>query len=192
MPAPTSSDCDPILINCKDNGQFPNSIYPVILYKGVLNLSSMFRTKHVSKVFADHDWTEAWNGGVYTYDHYHSTAHEVLGFYQGSTTLQLGGPDGHNIVVGEGDVIIIPAGVAHKNLGGEFQVKCVGAYERGRKYDMRYGRAEERPDADRKIAAVPFPRQDPVFGANHGIAEIWNLPISHRNEVSQHDRFLNI
>jgi uncharacterized protein YjlB len=69
-------------------------------------------------------------------------------------------------------VIIIPAGVAHKNMGKEKAAICVGGYPDGKDYDMNYGRAEERPRTDIVIGGLPIPRTDPVFGKK-GLPEIW-------------------
>jgi uncharacterized protein YjlB len=168
-------DQQPILIYCKDNGKFPNSHLPVILYKDVLRLPVLLRAASVKAVFARHYWVNAWDAGVFTYPHYHSITHEVLGFYKGGTMLQLGGEEGSEIQVEKGDVLIIPAGVAHKNLGAEYAVKCVGAYPEGFDYDIRRGLTGERPGTDENIAAVPLPGQDPFYGPGKGLTEIWPI-----------------
>jgi uncharacterized protein YjlB len=61
-------------------------------------------------------------------------------------------------------VIIIPAGVAHKNLGSDAKFGCVGAYPEGKEYDMNYGKPEERGITLHNIASVSMPDADPVFG----------------------------
>jgi uncharacterized protein YjlB len=68
---------------------------------------------------------------------------------------------------------VIPAGVAHINLGREKDVTCVGGYPDGMDYDMNYGKEEERPKADRNIASVPVPKTDPVFGEQGGLPDLW-------------------
>ncbi len=74
-----------------------------------------------------------------------------------------------------GDVLIIPAGVAHKNLGATADLGVVGAYDRGREWDMNYGKPGERPNADVKIARVPLPQMDPVYGAHGPLLEKWRV-----------------
>jgi len=64
----------------------------------------------------------------------------VLGVCKGEPLLQLGGENGISLFIQQGDVLIIPAGVAHKNLGKENDLICVGAYPDGRDYDMNYGK----------------------------------------------------
>ncbi|NIU02548.1 MAG: cupin domain-containing protein, partial [Aliifodinibius sp.] len=73
-------------------------------------------------------WGGAWQNGIYGFHHYHSTAHEVLCVYKGEAKVQLGGDDGIIQTVKPGDVIIIPAGVAHKNLGSNSDFRIIGAY----------------------------------------------------------------
>lgn len=137
------------------------------------DLPTLLAGNYVKTLFGRNNWINAWKYGIYEYHHYHSTTHEVLGAYRGATTLLLGGDGGTTIGFEEGDVLIIPAGVAHKNLGKEKQVKCVGAYPEGRDYDMNYGRPGERPGTDGHIAAVPIPATDPLFGGK-GLTEIWH------------------
>jgi uncharacterized protein YjlB len=120
--------------------------------------------------------TNAWDSGIFTYDHYHSTSHEVLSIYKGSTTLQLGGASGVQLVIQKGDVLVIPVGVAHRNLGKEHQIKCVGAYPDGRKYDIKTGQPSEREEAERNISKLPVPEQDPAFGRGGGVPLIWRTP----------------
>jgi uncharacterized protein YjlB len=157
----------------RDNGRFPNSSLPVIFYKSVLHVSSLFPARDIIKLFASNNWKNSWKDGVYTYHHYHSNSHEVLGFYKGSTTLRLGGDDGVEIVVGKGDVLIIPAGVAHQNLQNETDVSCVGAYTDGISYDIKLGISGERPQTDENIAKVELPICDPVFGQLGELHSLW-------------------
>jgi uncharacterized protein YjlB len=160
----------------KDDGTFPNSALPVLHYIKVLKLPILFASLKVRRQFAKNGWTNSWTAGVFTYHHYHSNTHEVLGIIKGETTIRLGGRKGVKITVSKGDVVIIPAGVAHKNLGKEKAVTCVGAYPGGKDYNMNYGKAGERPAADELIAAVTIPQRDPIFGLKKGIPEFWDGP----------------
>lgn len=157
----------------KDDGVFPNNALPVIVYKRVLDLPALFASNTVRKIFRDNNWKNSWKSGVFTYHHYHSNTHEVLGIIKGKSTLLLGGEHGLKIEVSKGDVLIIPAGVAHKNLGKENQITCIGAYPEGTNYDILYGKKDERPAADAAIKKLIKPLTDPVFGIKGGIAEHW-------------------
>ena len=158
----------------KGDSRFPNSNLPVLLYKGILNIPFLFPTVHVRNLFKSNGWSNSLDNGIYGYHHYHSISHEVLGIYGGKTTLQLGGEKGVKITVEKGDVLVIPAGVAHKNLGKAEDVKCIGAYPGGMEYDMNYGKPGERPQTDKNIKKVPIPETDPVKGKNDGLTVIWN------------------
>jgi uncharacterized protein YjlB len=72
-------------------------------------------------------------------------------------------------------VIIIPAGVAHKNLNSTNDFRCVGAYPVGQHYDMNYGKKHERPEADNNIRKLPLPPTDPVYGLNGKLFTFWRF-----------------
>jgi uncharacterized protein YjlB len=110
---------------------------------------------------------------VFGYHHYHSTAHEVLGIFRGHATVQFGGEQGVVLSVEKGDVVIIPAGVAHKNLECSRDFRAVGAYPDGQRPDTRYGKPGERPQVDSNIAQVPLPQADPVFGKQGELMTQW-------------------
>jgi uncharacterized protein YjlB len=72
-----------------------------------------------------------------------------------------------------GDVAVIPAGVAHCCLESSAGFRLVGAYPRGQRPDMCYGRPGERPEADRRIAGLGDPEQDPVQGDDGTLVRLW-------------------
>lgn len=157
----------------KDDGVFPNSDLPVLVYKNVLDLPLLFEAGYIIQLFEKNHWSNCWKSGIFTYHHYHSTSHEVIGVYKGKTTLLLGGENGVRMEIAKGDVIILPAGVAHKNMGAEHDVSCVGAYPGGMQYDICTGGPGERPLADTKIKQVPLPDRDPVLGLRGGTEKYW-------------------
>jgi uncharacterized protein YjlB len=161
------------VIHLQDDGTFPNSNLPVIFYKRALDVPLLFPATYVKRMFEDNGWTNSWDSGVFEYHHYHSNTHEVLGIYEGETVIQLGGNKGKRLKVDKGDVLIIPAGVAHKNLHEDDDIQCIGAYPNGMSYDMNYGKPGERPQSDENIKQVPLPETDPVYGRNGGLTEIW-------------------
>ena len=105
--------------------------------------------------------------------HYHSSAHEVLGVFSGSARVQFGGETGIVLEVRAGDVVVIPAGVSHRNLGASRNFGVVGAYPNGQSWDMQYGKPGERPAADQRIARVPIPATDPVCGVDGPVCALW-------------------
>jgi uncharacterized protein YjlB len=163
----------PIPYFLKENIIFPNSPYPALHYKKVLNLVADNDVKSIINLFKENNWTNNWEAGIFTYHHYHSNTHEAIGIANGSTELQLGGDAGKILFIEKGDVLVIPAGVAHRNLGAENQVVCVGGYPGGKDYDMNYGKPGERPQTDRNISQVAIPLTDPVYGKMQGLVQIW-------------------
>ena len=157
----------------KDDGAIPNSRLPLLVYQGAARLPQRDPASVFEKLFSENDWQGGWRDGIYTYHHYHSTTHEVLGVYSGSATVLFGGEHGIKQKLTAGDVVIIPAGVAHKNMGASGNFGVVGAYPGGREWDMNYGRPEERPEADKNISNVPVPETDPVYGAHGPLTKYW-------------------
>lgn len=158
----------------KDDSIFPNSDLPVLYYPQILKPPFLFPGRHVKQLFQSNGWANNWRHGIYTYHHYHSITHEAMGVIKGSTTLLLGGEGGIDITIHKGDIIVIPAGVAHKNLCKESDVTCIGGYPDGRDYDMNYGKPGERPGTDKNIAVVPLPDSDPFYGRGEGLTRIWH------------------
>jgi uncharacterized protein YjlB len=156
----------------EDDGRIPNSRLPLLLYRDALSVGINART--LQKQFAENNWTNSWDNGVYSYHHYHSTSHEVLGIYRGSALLHLGGEKGEKLSVKAGDVIVIPAGVGHKNLGASNDFGVVGAYPDGGDWDVLKGEPGERPKADKNIAALPIPDFDPILGKEGGLIKLWD------------------
>lgn len=163
------------LITLEARPPFPNNArLPVIVYRGALPLPMHGdAASPVEHTFARHGWTGGWRAGVYNYHHYHSTAHEVLGCYSGKAALMLGGPEGMRVELERGDVILLPAGVAHKSIDSSPDFKVVGAYGDGRAYDMKRGKPDEPEVSEEDIAKVPVPQADPVFGAEGPLRQRW-------------------
>ena len=163
----------PEQLNLKDDGILPNSPLPLLFYRRVLTTATKDPASIFEECFAENDWSNSWRNGVYSFPHYHSTSHEVLGVYSGAATLRLGGEHGNSVEVRAGDVIVIPAGVAHQNIGASDDFGVVGAYPGGRDWDLLRGTPGERPKADRNIAALPIPENDPIYGAKGPLRRIW-------------------
>ena len=155
----------------KDDGKIPNSKFPALLYRNAFSARADAGAEWLEQRFAENNWTNSWRNGIYSFHHYHSTTHEVLGIYSGKALLHLGGEQGEKIEVRAGDVLVIPAGVGHKNLEST-DLGVVGAYPDGRDWDVNRGEEGERPAADKTIAALPVPATDPLQG-EEGLPKIW-------------------
>jgi len=156
-----------------EKGNIPNSHLPVILYRNTFPQDSPDLADLIEGRFRENGWTNAWRDGVYSFHHYHSTTHEVLGVFRGSATLNLGGEGGRFVEVVSGDVVVIPAGVAHKCLScsGDFMV--VGAYPGGKEPDLLRDDPGDREQADRNLPLVPLPPTDPVHGDGGPLNHRW-------------------
>ncbi len=156
-----------------DDGIYPNSKLPVLIYQHALNIPLRAYYETVKEIFAVNGWANSWAGGIYSYHHYHSNTHEVLGICKGNCVLITGGPGGAVFTLSKGDVIIIPAGVAHKNLKTSEDFMCVGAYPDGVFFDVRTGKKSERPMVDNTINKLTLPAKDPVYGKEGPLFDYW-------------------
>ncbi len=151
------------------DGMFPNSSLPVLIYRAALPADAAAMTAH----FAANGWTGAWRNGIHDYHHFHSNAHEALGIARGEVRVMLGGAQGQEVRLSAGDVVVIPAGVAHRNLGGSPDLLVVGAYPGGGPFDTRRGDPTEYAETLRNAASVPPPAADPVDGAEGALVHDW-------------------
>lgn len=155
----------------EDDGLVPNNpVLPLIHYRGAIEAGAAAACE---ALFAGNGWVGAWRNGIYAHHHYHSTAHEVLGIVAGFARVRLGGENGKTVDLRAGDVVVIPAGVAHKSEGASPDLLVVGAYPRGQSPDMRTPAARHRERAVANVAAVPLPDRDPVGGDAGPIRERW-------------------
>lgn len=157
-----------------DDGTFPNSHLPLVLYRQAIALAPHDPAASIAERFHDEGWEGVWRNGIYTFHHYHSTAHEALGIARGTVTVQLGGPRGRTLDLAAGDLVVLPAGTAHRNLGQSDDLLVVGAYPASQRPDLLRGEPGERPDADAIIAGVPRPISDPVLGAHGPLVTLWS------------------
>jgi uncharacterized protein YjlB len=156
-----------------DDGVVPNNAaLPLVVYRGALSESGD-RAAACERMFAQHGWSDSWRNGIYAHHHYHSTAHEVLGIAGGHARVRLGGEGGQVVEVNAGDVVVIPAGIAHKCEAASPDLLVIGAYPRGQRPDMCRAEPGQRDRAVAAIAAVPLPEADPVTGGTHPLLDCW-------------------
>lgn len=155
-----------------DDGLMPNNDrLPLLLYRA--GLGTGLAAAAVIRRFAANGWTDAWINGIYPFQHYHATAHEVLGIAGGQARVQLGGESGPVVTVGPGDVLVIPAGVGHCRLEQIGELVVIGAYPAGQVPDLRRATAGDRAEALALIAAVPLPATDPLHGRRGPLTRHW-------------------
>lgn len=156
----------------KDDGIVPNNKLPLLLYRNAFTARGTRGAEWLEEKFLSNNWSNNWRNGIFTFQHYHSITHEVLGIYSGEALVLLGGDKGEKVQAKAGDIIIIPAGVGHKNLGDSGDLGVVGAYPNGMPVDIIRCQPGDRPKTDQNIAKVPLPDTDPFLG-QQGLLAKW-------------------
>lgn len=154
---------------------FPNNPkLPLLVYRQALSKAGKDVAGDLERLFESHGWGGTWQNGVYDYHHFHSNTHEVLGVCAGRAKVQFGGPMGPIVSVGAGDAAILPAGTGHKRIEASKDFLVVGAYPAGHEdYDLLRGNPTEQKAAEKRIAKVPVPDSDPVYGAKGPLFAHW-------------------
>ncbi len=146
-----------------ENDWVPNNArLPVVIYRHALKGGGENLAERFEALFAEHGWLPDWRDGIFDYHHYHSTAHEALGVFAGSATLELGGPGGKRIEVASGDALMLPTGTGHRAVVASEEFQVVGAYPKGQRWDV----CRDAPDdaARARMGSLPDPKHDPVTG----------------------------
>lgn len=161
---------EPETLTLHPNAWVPNSPRPVLVYRDAVRTAGDAAAT-AEAMFAANGWPPQWRAGIYGYHHYHTTTHEALAVVRGTATLILGGPDGAEVAVQAGDVLVLPAGTGHccKTSSGDFLV--VGAYPPHVEWDNH----REAPTQEMlaRIATLPFPNSDPVGGPGGPLPALW-------------------
>jgi uncharacterized protein YjlB len=156
-----------------DDGETPNSRLPLLHYKSVLKLDGD-PAAACEDLFEKNGWPPAWRDSVFPFLHFHTRCHEALGVVSGSGRVQFGGRKGKTVAFAAGDVVVLPAGVGHQRIDASPDLVIVGAYP-----DNTPQRDQQRPGtmdhatAHKRIATVPVPTADPVFGKDGPLTQAW-------------------
>ncbi|WP_034385305.1 cupin domain-containing protein [Deinococcus sp. YIM 77859] len=149
----------PELLQLVPGRAVPNSPQPVRLYRAALRGHT---PTQIEEHLAERGWTNSWRNGISPFHHYHSTAHEVLVMARGQARLTLGGEGGLEVQVGEGDVLLLPAGTGHRNDGSSADLLVIGAYAGGRAWDLCRPEETDVEAARERIGRVPGWGKEPV------------------------------
>ncbi len=159
-------DCQIETVWLADDGLVPNNLrHPLIVYRRAFDVTGADPERTIEHHFAGNDWSNAWVNGIYTFHHYHATAHEVLGLARGSATVQFGGPAGPKLTISAGDAVLVPAGVGHCRISSSANLSVVGAYPGGADWDLCRATSEARAAALIEIGRVPPMTSDPIQGS---------------------------
>ncbi len=175
MYAQIDNNAELVVLQLDENGNFPNNPkLPVLLYKNVFDFGEARPAEAIETIFDKNNWGGSWRNGIYNFQHYHSTAHEALGVYGGWAEVQLGGEGSDIVRIEKGDLVVLPAGTAHKRMNSGNGFAVVGAYPNQQRWDMNYGKKEELDGAKKNIAGLGLPSADPVFGENGKMFDYWH------------------
>ena len=162
----------PETLHLSRNDWVPNNEQlPVLLYRAAMTMAGADPAALFEERFLHNGWPPQWRDGVYDFHHYHSTAHEVLGFAQGHARIILGGANGVQIDVHPGDVAVLPTGTGHCKLEASADFLVVGAYPPDQNWDIC--RSAPSQEAIQRMRHLPFPNSDPVTGPGGPLTEIW-------------------
>jgi uncharacterized protein YjlB len=164
------------LLYFKDDGDIPNHPrWPLLLYSRALDLETLTRSETAfDELFAKNDWIVRFRAGIYSFIHYHSNAHEVLGVARGHATVQFGGEAGQAVGVQAGDAVLLPAGTGHQLIAGSADLLVVGAYPPGPDRDLMRAGEVDRNGVRARIASVAKPNTDPIRGLDGPMIGAWN------------------
>jgi uncharacterized protein YjlB len=160
----------PQQLHLKPNGWMPNSPLPVLVYRNALPISNDLADK-MERLFTTNGWPPQWRNGVYDFHHFHSTAHEVLGFAVGHADLVLGGGGGEPVTVHAGDVLVLPTGTGHCRIKASDDFLVIGAYPANEHWDIC--RTAPTPEVLESMRRVRFPASDPLTGAAGALPKLW-------------------
>lgn len=155
-------------------GDIPNSLLPLLLWKGWLPAEAC-SGEGAQALYRRNGWQGTWVYTVFPFWHFHTRGHEVLGCVSGSARIGFGGDGGIEVDIVVGDVAVVPAGVGHKKLSASADFLMAGGYPPGQEGNIVRPGIIDMEEAARLIASLPPPATDPVSGKADGVVAVWNV-----------------
>jgi len=155
---------------------------PVLVYRDIFEGKEQDPARAFENIFHDTGWTGLWRNGVFSYQHYHVGAHEVLGVAVGKAELLIGGPEGKIIEVRSSDCLILPAGTGHMRISASEDFLVVGGYPPNQHADIETAAAT--PGELQIIATLPIPKSDPIHGPSGPLVSLWRSSLG---DIDQSD-----
>ncbi|ERK17264.1 Cupin domain-containing protein [Pantoea sp. AS-PWVM4] len=165
------------------SGGVPNNPLPLIIWPGVApdNDSEDEENQDTAiwfeETFTRNGWPAAWRSPIFPYTHYHPNTHEIIGVGAGWAEVLFGGDSGRMVTLREGDAVLIPAGVGHKQIHASEDFFTVGAYPEGISPETLRDEPRFLRTSQAQIQRVPMPKRDPFTGGEGAMTEIW-LPVA--------------
>ena len=97
----------------------------------------------------------------------------MLGIARGSARVRLGGENGATVELRTGDVVVIPAGVAHKRESASGDLLVIGSYPKGQRPDICRAEVGAHDKSADNVALVALPASDPVTGRADPLIDCW-------------------
>lgn len=147
--------------------------HPLLIYHSCFPYSTPVST--LESQLTTNGISPQWRYTMYTTSHYHSTTHEILCIIRGGAKLLFGGEANPGRVEQEvkvGDVVVVPAGVAHRllqDIEGGFEM--LGSYPDGCSWDMCYDKKGEE-DKAKAVGTIEWLEKDPLYGEDGPV--VWN------------------
>ena len=112
---------------------------------------------------------------IFSYHHYHSKAWELLLCFSGEASVQFGGKLGPMVTVAKGDLVLVPPGLAHKQLDDKNGFSLLGSYPTFG-FDGSIDTLTGRPTIEERerIVKCHVPERDPIF--NLDLHELCKAP----------------
>ena len=88
-----SDPVTPVAMRFGDDGLVPNNpTLPLLVYRRAIDVSGQKDpAARIERIFARNGWDDSWRDGIYSFTHFHSMIHEVLGVAAGRARVRFGG-----------------------------------------------------------------------------------------------------